>query len=222
MPRPLLLGHRGARAIKAIPENTLTSFDLALEHGCDGFEFDVRLTADNECLVCHDPAIAGREVAKAKRDEFPIHTTLDEVLNRYADKAFLDIELKVAGLEDRTVHQLRKHDLSRGFVISSFLPEVLSAHHRCDRNLQLGLICETASQMEDENGLQLTHVIPHYKLITPALISEWHAARKQVFAWTVNSAKKMLELQDWGLDAIISDDTQLLVATIGRNQHPRS
>ena len=44
--RPLLLGHRGARAEKSISENTLASFDLALAQGCDGFEFDVRLAAD--------------------------------------------------------------------------------------------------------------------------------------------------------------------------------
>ena len=31
--RPLLLGHRGARAIKSIPENTLASFDRALAGG---------------------------------------------------------------------------------------------------------------------------------------------------------------------------------------------
>ena len=222
MPRPLLLGHRGARATKAVPENTLRSFDLALDHGCDGFEFDVRLTADGECLVCHDAVIGGREVAKAKRDEFPTYTTLDEVLNRYADRAFLDIEMKVAGLEDRTVHLLRKHDLSKGFVISSFLPEVLSALDRCDQNLPLGLICETAKQLENGNGLQLTHLMPHSKLITPALIVECHATRKNVFAWTVNSEKKMLELQDWGVGAIISDHTQLLVASIGRHQDPRS
>jgi hypothetical protein len=45
---PLLLGHRGAR--RAAPENTLAAFDLALQHGCDGFEFDVRRTLDGRSL----------------------------------------------------------------------------------------------------------------------------------------------------------------------------
>ena len=45
--RPLLLGHRGARSEKSIPENTLASFDLR-SPGCDGFEFDVRLTAEGK------------------------------------------------------------------------------------------------------------------------------------------------------------------------------
>ncbi len=41
-PKPLLLGHRGAKSYA--PENTIEAFELALQHGCDGFEFDVRLT----------------------------------------------------------------------------------------------------------------------------------------------------------------------------------
>ncbi len=62
--RPLLLGHRGAR--RAAPENTLEAFDLALAHGCDGFEFDVRMTRDGRCVICHDPRLRGREIAHAR------------------------------------------------------------------------------------------------------------------------------------------------------------
>jgi glycerophosphoryl diester phosphodiesterase len=36
---PLLLGHRGARADKSVPENTVASFDLSLAYRCDGFLF---------------------------------------------------------------------------------------------------------------------------------------------------------------------------------------
>ena len=96
-PRPLLLGHRGARAVKAIPENTLSSFDLALAHGCDGFEFDVRLTADGEAVVCHDAKNEGIEIARASVEELPQLPRLREVLARYRHSAFLDIELKVVG-----------------------------------------------------------------------------------------------------------------------------
>ena len=64
--RPLLLGHRGARALKSIPENTLASFDQALADGCDGFEFDVRLTADGTPAICHDPQSGSLEIARLK------------------------------------------------------------------------------------------------------------------------------------------------------------
>src|SRR5450755_4596674 len=54
MNRPLLLGHRGARASRHLPENTLASFELCLEQGCDGFEFDVHCSSDKQGVICHD------------------------------------------------------------------------------------------------------------------------------------------------------------------------
>lgn len=50
--RPLVVAHRGASA--AYPENTLESFEGAVEAGADIVELDVRLTADNVAVILHD------------------------------------------------------------------------------------------------------------------------------------------------------------------------
>src|SRR5579884_3845003 len=100
--RPLLLGHRGARGIRSIPENTFASFDRALADGCHGFEFDVRLTAAGDPVICHDGRWRRMEIAKATAARCQELHTLRLVLERYRDRAFLDIELKVAGLEELT------------------------------------------------------------------------------------------------------------------------
>ena len=95
----LLLGHRGAR--RYAPENTIAAFELALEHGCDGFEFDVRLTADRRLIICHDSYLAGREIETSRYDQFaPAARFLPEVLQKFTARAFLDIELKVLGMEN--------------------------------------------------------------------------------------------------------------------------
>jgi glycerophosphoryl diester phosphodiesterase len=52
MSTPLIIGHRGASAVA--PENTMIAFQLALEAGADGIEFDVRLTRDGVPVVIHD------------------------------------------------------------------------------------------------------------------------------------------------------------------------
>src|SRR5437660_5423339 len=96
---PLLLGHRGARATKSVSENTIAAFDLALQHGCDGFEFDVRLTADGRPVICHGGRFAGITIARAACKRLPALPLLEDVLARYGSRAFLDIELKVPGLE---------------------------------------------------------------------------------------------------------------------------
>ncbi len=54
---PIVIGHRGAAAVR--PENTLPSFQHALDLGVDAVEFDVRVTADGVAVVHHD-ASTGR------------------------------------------------------------------------------------------------------------------------------------------------------------------
>ena len=49
---PLIIGHRGSSA--HAPENTLAAFQMAIDAGADGIEFDVRLAADSVPVVIHD------------------------------------------------------------------------------------------------------------------------------------------------------------------------
>lgn len=48
-------GHRGARGLK--PENTLPSFEAALDLGVSTLELDLHYSADGEVVVWHDPII---------------------------------------------------------------------------------------------------------------------------------------------------------------------
>ena len=48
-------GHRGARGLK--PENTLPSFETALDLGVSTLEFDLHYSADGDVVVWHDPVI---------------------------------------------------------------------------------------------------------------------------------------------------------------------
>src|ERR1700720_3568103 len=129
---PVILGHRGVRGEKSIPENSLASFDLALAQGCDGFEFDVRLSADGQAVIGHDAAIHGQEIASCPAGALSL-PSLRDVLIRYQSNAFLDIELKVPGLENVAVDLLHMFPPARGFVLSSFFPEVLQTIHGFDK-----------------------------------------------------------------------------------------
>jgi len=208
--RPLLLGHRGAR--RYAPENTLPAFDLALEHGCDGFEFDVQLTADRRSIICHDPKLGSIEVACHTYSEiYPRAGSppcLEHVLARFASRAFLDIELKVAGLEHTVFTCLQESPPKRGYVASSFSADVVKA--LAERGLVTGFICDTQRELARWTGLPGEYVIPHYKLIDRPLIEEIHAGGRKVFTWTVNDERQMRRLAEWGVDGIISDDTALL------------
>lgn len=208
--RPLLLGHRGARAVRSIPENTFASFDRALADGCDGFEFDVRLTADGQAVVCHDPKVEMMEIARVTAEQLPDIPRLSDVLERYQDTAFLDIELKVPGLERITVDSLGAHRPRRGFLVSSFLPEVLQVLHEEDSSVPLGLICERKSELQRWRKLPLEYVVPHYKLVSEDLIRDLREKGKKILVWTVNHPELMQRFVNWSVQGIISDDTELL------------
>jgi glycerophosphoryl diester phosphodiesterase len=207
---PLLLGHRGARASLQIAENTLASFELCLRHGCEGFEFDVRLSADGRPVVCHDASIGGLEIKNAASTILSI-PALEDVLREFAHRAFLDIELKVAGSEAQTLTQLSKYPPQKGYVVSSFLPEVVMAIHQLDSTIPLGLVCNSAEQLRGWREIPVEWVIPHFELADRELVKLVHAAGKRIMVWTVDSAERMRDFADLAVDAIISGETEHLV-----------
>lgn len=53
--RPFIIAHRGVPV--AQPENTLPSFDLAIQQGADVLETDLRFSRDNEIVLFHDATL---------------------------------------------------------------------------------------------------------------------------------------------------------------------
>ncbi|HSS97620.1 MAG TPA: glycerophosphodiester phosphodiesterase [Terriglobales bacterium] len=211
---PILLGHRGARAVRSVPENTIVSFDLALEHGCDGVEFDLRLTSCGRALVCHNPKVGKVTVSRATARQLLHLPCLDAVLRHYGHRIFLDIEIKVKGMESNVLAALRKRPLNGNYVISSFLPEVIMELKARSASVPTGIICQKASQLMRWRELPAQYIIIHYSLLTRRLIDLIHGTGKKVFVWTVNDSKSMVRLANWGVDGIISDDTKLLAQTL--------
>src|SRR5579862_679218 len=199
--RPLLLGHRGARTTgvrrrNIPPENTIAAFDYALAHGADGFEFDVRSTRDNRLILCHDPRLMSKEVALTDFGAFgdPRPPCLEEVLARFAKTAYLDIELKVNGNEEGVIAALRANPPQRGYVVSSFLPEVLLRLHQLDASLPPGFICDKREHAGRWRELPIVAFFPHHSLVSRELIDEVHARKLKLLAWTVNRPSDMRRL----------------------------
>jgi glycerophosphoryl diester phosphodiesterase len=106
---PLVVAHRGASS--AYPENTLESFQGAIEAGADVIETDVRLSADGVPVIVHDQDLSRTTdgtglvheltVAELKRldasagrgpkAEIP---TLREVLELVSGRAGINLEIK--------------------------------------------------------------------------------------------------------------------------------
>ena len=202
------------------PENTIPAFDLALEHGVDGFEFDVRCTRARESIVCHDASFNRLAVRKHTLDQIRVSCSpgnnppcLEDVLERYSGAAFLNIEIKVRGMEQAVFQAIRRFPPRRGYFISSFLPSVVRKLHALDKTLVLGAVSKTYWHLRRWKSLPVEYVVPHYNLLTPKLIETLHAAGKTVITWTVNHPLQMRRAAEMGVDGIISDDTRLLAET---------
>jgi glycerophosphoryl diester phosphodiesterase len=196
----------------------LPAFERALDHGCDGFEFDVRLTRDGRAVVCHNPKSRGISVAKASSARLGHLPPLEDVITHFAKRAFLDIELKVPGLEQQVLTLLRENVPERGYVVSSFLPKVLIELRVRSETVALGIIFD--KKTTKWRDLPVNYVIPRKSLVTAALVNEVHDAGKLLITWTVNDKRSMLRFANWGVDAIISDKTELLFKTLRPDRKP--
>lgn len=204
-----LLGHRGARAYA--PENSIEAFALAIEHGCHGFELDVRLDGERVAVCCHDAYWKEVEVSASSAAALDL-ATLERVLEEHPT-AFLDIEMKVTGVTPLFTPLLNARDPERT-VISSFLPAAVREAQRYCSGIAAGLICDSDEQMTVFPELDCEVLIPHYTLVTTELVDDLHARGKRVLTWTVNAPEQILRVARAGVDGIISDDTQLLVRLV--------
>ncbi|MGA9761498.1 MAG: glycerophosphodiester phosphodiesterase [Gaiellaceae bacterium] len=132
-----MIGHRGLPTLA--PENTLRSFELALEHGADGFEVDAVALSDGTLLaghsldlaeLCHGAAhgsTGARRLDELRRLD-PELATLEQVLELAAARlgsGLLLIDLKSEGRESALVEALRRHGLQeRTFLCSLERPQL--------------------------------------------------------------------------------------------------
>lgn len=219
----LLLGHRGCRG--ECTENTFAAFDHALASGCDGFEFDVRRTADGVPVVWHDARLRGRFVSRQEYESLRERCStaarlprrpaialceLEALLERYAPLAWMDIEVKVSGVEAQVAGLVRRYPPVRGFVISSFRRRVLLELHRIDPTLPLGFIFDRMPRARVWRALPVEYVMPAARLVTASRVRQFHAEGRKVLTWTVNQASAMRRLTEAGVDGMIGDDPLLL------------
>ncbi len=100
-----VISHRGERGDPGIAENTIAAFAPLPDHGVWGLECDVRWTRDGEPVLVHDPdttRVFGTPLQVADTDfrrlrqACPGLTHLDELIERFAGRLHLMIELKTA------------------------------------------------------------------------------------------------------------------------------
>jgi glycerophosphoryl diester phosphodiesterase len=227
---PLVVGHRGGRGTGWPPENTLACFERSRGEGAIAVELDVRVSADDVCVVFHDPALTRmtarrdtRSIATVSFDE--LHRidlgggatvpSLEEVLAWASDYGIaVNIELKHDVPSRLDVARAVRRALRRSradVLISSFDPLLLAMSASLSPRTPRALLTH-AAQARWADLLQ--------QAARPPLVGALHVERAQidavsvarfvsrglrVGAWTVNDPVDAVSLVRAGVASIITD-----------------
>jgi glycerophosphoryl diester phosphodiesterase len=218
------VGHRGAAALA--PENTLEALRVGVAHGMDAVEFDVLADADGRVVLAHSALELPSEAA-----------SLDDALAYLAGTGTgAHVDLKQRGLEEEVAEALRRHGLVDRSLVSSLDHAALRDLRRYEPSLRVGLSYPEdrygvaryrAAAPAIALGLRaLRRTLPrligrwlgragasaavlHFELVTPTIVRRCHSLGAAVWAWTVNDAAAARRLEEWGADAIITDDPRI-------------
>jgi glycerophosphoryl diester phosphodiesterase len=198
---PMVIGHRGAAG--EAPENTLASFQLALEQGVQGIELDVHLSKDGEIIVCHDPTldrttdgtgwIYEHSSADIKRvdagswfgarfagEAIPL---LGEVFDLVPDTIMINVEIKSSydgRMETALLDFLRRTNRLENVVVSSFDHKCLKRLKLLEPQAKIGLLYAANLIQHAEYarmvGVDVYSLHPHHQLLNSEDVSEAKAA----------------------------------------------
>jgi glycerophosphoryl diester phosphodiesterase len=234
----LVIAHRGASG--HAPENTLAAFKKAVALGATFIETDLQLSRDARFVAIHDPtvnrttngqgAVHDMTLAELRRldagswfgSEFAGERipTLEELLefSKKHDVVFY-LELKPGGSwgsEHALIGALRESGEIPRAVVISFDPAVVLSLRKIEPTLMTGLLYDGQFENPLEKAVEVgaRQLAARGDLVTPALLAGARKQDLQVVCWTVNHSVHMRMLMAAGVDGIMSDYPDRLVAAV--------
>lgn len=240
--QPLIFAHRGTR--ETAPENTLPAFAKALEIGVDGIELDVQCSTDAELVVVHDfdvdqttngvGPVSQFTVAELLKLDAGTHfdpsyagtriPLLIDVLDLVQDQCIINVEIKSRDAKggpevEPLVELIQTRNLYEQIIVSSFNPPSLIKMRWADPTVRLGLLYfDPLSPYLQKAWLspiiapEALH--PHYSLIDQEWMEHTKAGDYSVNTWTVNDLDEAQRLADLGVDVILTDMPDQLLAKL--------
>jgi glycerophosphoryl diester phosphodiesterase len=226
--------HRGSS--RAAPENSMAAVLRAIDDGANFAEIDVQETADGVVVLFHDKDLrrmAGVnkgiwEVTHDEMSQLDIGswfsaefadtrvTTLEEAIEAVKGKMKLNIEMKFNGHDKQLAAEVARIVRDAGFedqcVVTSLVYRGVQEIARLDEQLRRGLI--VTAKLGDATNLDVNLLAVNANTVTRDLITRAHRAGMEVHVWTVNEPAQMLTMIHLGVDNIMTDSPEVLVALL--------
>jgi glycerophosphoryl diester phosphodiesterase len=223
--KKLIIAHRGASAYEI--ENTLKSFQKAIELKADMIEFDIRKTKDNILIVFHDSEIKNKKIKNLTYNEVenlaPFHIpTLEETLKFTENKIKLNIELKETGYEQEIIDLVLKYFNEKDFIISSKHKSSLRTIKDFS-NIKTGLILKKGKienwkffipfnffPLKEIQESKADFIIPDWRFANKGFLEKAEKNNILVLVWVVNDKDLFKELlENKKIHGIITDKPDL-------------
>lgn len=211
--------HRGAS--EYLPENTLLAFYTGIYMGANGIETDVQRTKDGILVLFHDDTLkrvtgqAGSvgDYTFAQLQEFDVQkngftdkiVAFEDFLQHFSHRDItFAIELKGTGVEKDTADLLRKYNMLRKTVVTSFQLEYLRTFRAYAPEFQIGYLTESVAEETFEvlKSMGAEEYCPEAHLMTPDLVEKWHRMGFRVRAWGVYNEELMRHAYICGADGM--------------------
>jgi glycerophosphoryl diester phosphodiesterase len=147
--------------------------------------------------------------------------TLGEVFDAMGRRTFINIELKNhkshgEDLVETVCMLVKKHQMQKYVMFSSFFPNALSKTHSYLPNVPRGLLALNGilgvwARSFGFNFGKYDALHPNLQDFTQQEVTRVHRLKRRVHVYTVNKEEDMRRLFKWGVDGVFTDDPQLAV-----------
>ncbi|MBN2639791.1 MAG: hypothetical protein JXR65_11980 [Bacteroidales bacterium] len=219
----LIVAHRGASGTQ--PENTLASFQKALDADATAIELDVHVCRSGELVVIHDETVNRTTNGKGKVADLTLAElqnldagngekipTLQEVFDLVQGKAQINIELKGKHTAKPVADLIRQNSIeniwhTEDFLISSFNHKELKRFHKLLPEVRIGILYNyrpfffrTKARKLNAFSINLST-----KVVKAKRVERIHKNGQQVWVYTVNDHQTFERVSDTGTDAVFTN-----------------
>jgi glycerophosphoryl diester phosphodiesterase len=237
------VGHKGADLIE--PGNTIASFDAALLHGVDMIELDVLpVRVEGRPPGWPEaPLVIAHDYEHVPDEPLTLEAGLAHLASPAFAELELVVDLKLPGYEARVIDALVAAGLESRSLVSSTYRESLVRLRELEAPVRVGWSVPRASKDYTTSPLLklpayaalavmrrtlprraraalgeglCDAVMAYWRLVSPALVDAVSLTGGELYAWTVDKASQISDLERLGVTGVITNDPRLFGTAPGR------
>lgn len=228
--KPVIWAHRGASGYA--PENTLMSFQKAIDMKADGIELDIQMTKDGQIVVIHDEMIDRTSNGKGWVKDYTFEElrkldfnqqfpelgltqipTMREVFELIKPtNLVIDIEIKTGivfyPIEEAILALTKEYGMEERVIYSSFNHLTMKKLHELDPSTKVGFLYADGTIDMPEYGKKHGANALHpalYNVQYDHFMEKCREYGLAVNVWTVNTEEFVQLCLQFGVDAVITN-----------------